>query len=433
MNLLYFMCSAVVVVLSATALLTKRLKTWQYLFLLCYVVCMACVGSIYGQIIGIPTIVGLAVLILLFVQEYRVENACIACLGYLLNVTCNNLICLALVEILHISLVEFERRYWLPFCIIYALLLLLLMCLFRFLLYYKLNLVKYLEHISPAVRYGLFANTFLYGIIFFVTVSLGQKAGYSAASLKLNCVLFAVCMVVSGLLIVICAGSIRSEEQKRAEIRQSEISENYIHTLEQVLEELRAFKHDYKNIMAEMAGYIREGQIEQLKTYYARLTKTEEVDRYKDLYVWKSLRNIQSMEIKGLFYEKILDILGKNMDLKIKITGDLCVSYPDIQIITRMLGVFLDNAMEAALETEEKYISIEATGAKSGSAFRIENSCREEPDMAKIFRRGYSTKGRNRGMGLYWVQSILKEREELVHEMNVKDHIVVQKLYITHQ
>lgn len=87
--------------------------------------------------------------------------------------------------------------------------------------------------------------------------------------------------------------------------------------MEQITEELRAFKHDYKNILAEMAGYIREGQIDELKKYYYKIMQTDGCEHYKDMHVWKSLRNIQSMELKGLLYEKTLNILNKNIELKI--------------------------------------------------------------------------------------------------------------------
>lgn len=433
MNILYYLFSAVVVVLSATMLLTNRLKYRQYLLLIVYVLCMAYAATLWGQIMGIPTIAGLVVIIAIVSEEYRIENACIACIGYLLNITCNNLLCLAVVGMLNMPLAEFESRYWFPFCLFYTVLLWLLMKALRNLIYDKLRLLTYMSHVSAPIRYGLLINMFLYGIIFFINISLGQSAGYSAKALRINCMMFAVCMVVSGFLVAVSVSSIKSEEQKKAEIRQKAITENYINTMEQLLEELRAFKHDYKNIMAEMAGYIREGELEQLRTYYYRLTQTEEADRYKDLYVWKSLRNIQPMEIKGLLYEKVSDILSKNINLKIRIESNLCVEYGDIHIINRILGIFIDNAIEAAMETEEKFVSIEASSIEAGVSFRIANTCKEIPDLAKIFRRGYSTKGRGRGMGLYWVQRVLKEREELIHEIDIKDNIVIQKLDISNK
>ena len=170
----------------------------------------------------------------------------------------------------------------------------------------------------------------LYGIIFFVNVASGQKAGYRAAVLRLNCILFLICMIVSGFLIVITVSSMKSIEQKKAEERQREITENYIKTMEQITEELRAFKHDYKNILAEMAGYIREGQIDELKKYYYKIMQTDGCEHYKDMHVWKSLRNIQSMELKGLLYEKTLNILNKNIELNIQIADNLYITYPEL-------------------------------------------------------------------------------------------------------
>ena len=296
--------------------------------------------------------------------------------------------------------------------------------------YEKLNLAGHISSIAPAIRYGMFANGAIYTVIFLITISLGERAGYDARTLGFNCILFFVCMLASSLLIIISASSIRSAEQKKAEEYQKEITENYVDSMEHMVDELRAFKHDYKNIIAQMAGYIREGQLEQLKGYYQKLTWTEETDYYKDLHIWRSLRNIQPMEIKGVLYEKILWALNKGIEPEIKIEDGLVVVYPKIQVVNRILGIFIDNAIEAAAETEEKKLIIEASGTKDGAAFMVANTCREQPDLSKIFQKGVSTKGDGRGMGLYWVKNALREREELVHEIAVKDGMVIQRLEI---
>lgn len=430
MNALYFLFSAVIVVISATMLLTERLKHWQYILMMAYIFFISYVASIWGQIMGVPAIAGVSFAILVMSKEYKVENACFACIGYLINVTCNNLLCLAVVDILKIPLEKFEKNFWLPFCIFYTLLLLLTGKLLRYIIYDKINLVRYIDNIQQPVRYGLFANMLLYGIIFFINVASGQKAGYSAAALRINCILFIICMIVSGFLIVITVSSMKSIEQKKADERQREITENYIQTMEQITEELRAFKHDYKNILAEMAGYIREGQLEELRTYYYKKMHMERCDYYNDLHIWKSLRNIQPMEIKGLLYEKVLSILSKNIELKIQIESGLSVTYSDIHVINRILGIFIDNAIEAAIQAEKKFISIEISKNKSLISFQIANTCKAMPDLSKMSQKGYSTKGRNRGMGLYWVQSILRKRTDLTHEVDIKDNLVIQKLDI---
>lgn len=198
--------------------------------------------------------------------------------------------------------------------------------------------------------------------------------------------------------------------------------------MEHMVDELRAFKHDYKNIIAQMAGYIREGDIGKLREYYQKVSQTEGMDYDKEMYIWRSLRNIQPMEIKGVLYEKILRALSKGIEPEVKIGDGLEVAYPDIQVINRMLGIFIDNAIEAAAETEEQKLVIEVQSADGGAVFSVANTCRELPDLSKIFQKGFSTKGDGRGMGLYWVKNALKERDELIHEVSVEGGMVIQRL-----
>lgn len=425
-----YIFSAVMVVMSATMLAPERFGRLKTVIIGVYVFIMAILTIFGGEILGVPMVGGLFLLIIVMSERYRLENGIMAAIGYLLNMLCNSLFCLGAVALFRMPLDEFINLYGELFWSVYTIFLWLLLRTLRSILYEKLNLAGHISSIAPAIRYGMFANGAIYTVIFLITISLGERAGYDAGTLGFNCILFFVCMLASSLLIIISASSIRSAEQKKAEEYQKEITENYVDSMEHMVDELRAFKHDYKNIIAQMAGYIREGQLEQLKGYYQKLTWTEETDYYKDLHIWRSLRNIQPMEIKGVLYEKILWALNKGIEPEIKIEDGLVVVYPKIQVVNRILGIFIDNAIEAAAETEEKKLIIEASGTKDGAAFMVANTCREQPDLSKIFQKGVSTKGDGRGMGLYWVKNALREREELVHEIAVKDGMVIQRLEI---
>lgn len=424
--------AAAVIVIATTMLMPEKLKRPKIAIMGIYVFSMAVAANLsgIGQFAGIPMVIGLLALIIVMSEGYRIENAIMAGIGYLINMLCNNLICFGIVDLFKLPLDEFTALYGEIFYIVYIILLWLLLRVLRHLLYEKMNLAGYISSVVPVIRYGMFANVALYTIIFLVTISLGERAGYSAKGLGFNCALFLICMLASSLLILLCASSIQTAEQRKAEEYQKEITENYVASMEHIVDELRAFKHDYKNIIAEMAGYIREGEMEQLKEYYQKLTWTEKTDYYKDLHIWKSLRNIQPMEIKGILYEKILRALGKDIEPEIKIEDGLEVIYPEIRVINRMLGIFIDNAIEAAEDTESKKLVIEASGVREGVVFSIANTCRELPDPSKIFQKGVSTKGKGRGMGLYWVKNALKEREELIHEIAVENGMVVQRLEI---
>lgn len=422
------MFSAVMITMSVTMLAPERLSRLKTVIIGSYIFVLAAAGNLYGQIVGVPMAAGLFLLIIAMSERYRLENGIMAAIGYLLNMLCNNLFCLGIVSLIKLPLDEFNNRYGELFWSIYTVFLWLFLRTLRYILYEKLNLAGQIGSIAPAIRYGMLANGAIYTSIFLITISLGENAGYSARALGFNCILFFVCMLASSLLIIISASGIRSAEQKKAEEYQKEITENYVESMEHMVDELRAFKHDYKNIIAQMAGYIREGDIGKLREYYQKVSQTEGMDYDKEMYIWRSLRNIQPMEIKGVLYEKILRALSKGIEPEVKIGDGLEVAYPDIQVINRMLGIFIDNAIEAAAETEEQKLVIEVQSADGGAVFSVANTCRELPDLSKIFQKGFSTKGDGRGMGLYWVKNALKERDELIHEVSVEGGMVIQRL-----
>lgn len=85
----------------------------------------------------------------------------------------------------------------------------------------------------------------------------------------------------------------------------------------------------------------------------------------------------------------------------------------------RILGILLDNAIEAAKECEEKVINVRFI--KDFKVNRelviIENSYKKvDLDIEKIFEKGYSTKKEkkdNHGLGLWTVRKILNQTDNL--------------------
>ena len=122
-----------------------------------------------------------------------------------------------------------------------------------------------------------------------------------------------------------------------------------------------------------------------------------------------SLKNSLSMEV--LLKEKILMNIEVMIDLKeIKISAyEFC----------RILGILLDNAIEAAKECEEKVINVRFI--KDFKVNRelviIENSYKKvDLNIEKIFEKGYSTKKEekdNHGLGLWTVRKILNQTDNL--------------------
>lgn len=83
---------------------------------------------------------------------------------------------------------------------------------------------------------------------------------------------------------------------------------------------------------------------------------------------------------------------------------------------TRVLGILMDNAIEATSECENKIINVtfRKDARKHMQLLVIENTYKNKDiDTYKIFEKGYSTKQGNTGLGLWEVRQILKKNNNL--------------------
>lgn len=363
-SLISYLASGVFVTVSLTALLTEKLKYWQYILLIAYVSGAAALAGPEGShIVGLLIIPGALILLVLMIKQHRVENICLACLGYLVDVFLNNVLLAVIAFLLRISVAELIRSYALGFYAVFFVILFLFMGLLRFLLYRKLRLLRYLEGRSR-FRYGLLGNLFLYVVIFLLLISMGQWAGYSTRAIVLNCVLFLLCLTASSILIVRCVKAIQSEENMKAEMRRQELTRSYISGLEYMVDEMRSFRHDYKNILAAMAGFIHENRMDELREFFERQIQDAVPDKESKGQAWSSLRNVEPMELKGFLYEKVLTAMSRNVDVQVDIRRDTRVCCKNMKEIIRILGIFLDNAIEAAEDCDPAgavYIRLDQT------------------------------------------------------------------------
>ena len=72
----------------------------------------------------------------------------------------------------------------------------------------------------------------------------------------------------------------------------------------------------------------------------------------------------------------------------------------DIIDLSRAVGIFLDNAVEAAVECDKPSIKVAIINKENSVLIVIINSIKEEIPIYKIYQKGFSTKGENRGLGL---------------------------------
>lgn len=176
---------------------------------------------------------------------------------------------------------------------------------------------------------------------------------------------------------------------------------------------IRAFRHDFSNIMQSISGYLMTNDLDGLKGYYSSIFKDcEEINKLSILN--KDVLN--SPPVLSLMAEKYHKAQTLGIEFNIEVFTDLKKLNINAYEFTRILGIFLDNSIEACIDCSKKYINV--TIAKnvreSYDYLSIENSCTSNIiDTNQIFEKNYSTKPNNTGLGLWKVNKIINKHENL--------------------
>lgn len=431
MRFIYDLLSGCLVVMSTTGLLTERIKGWQYIALTIYVAAMAELSKItgLGQVTGLVMAPILFVLLAMCITNNRIWNLCLGCIGYLINIALNNLALYVVSRIGKISVYTIAEKYELQFSLGYMAFVAMLIYFIRRCLIDKKKEAIEKEKLSQTMMIGLFMNLILFLIVFIINISMGEQIGYSIHGIQFNIILFAICLLISSILFIVCIKTVKKEEEQKAEEKQLEILEAYIKNLEQLNEKTSAFRHDYKNILSGLTGFLKEGKTEEMTAYLSEIIHaTEKISEGQDL-AWKELRYVYPLELKGFLYEKILSAYAQKIRMQIQVDEKLDFQCSYMKDVIRILGIFIDNAIEETVDMENGYIIIVAMNTEQGCLFSVTNNYKNKPELALMQQRGYTTKGENRGMGLHWAEEMIK-KHEIMHDTNITDTEVMQEIEI---
>lgn len=191
---------------------------------------------------------------------------------------------------------------------------------------------------------------------------------------------------------------------------------DYVKTYEEVIEEKSKNQHEYNNqliLIREMLG----NRNKKVREYIDQILSIEN-EQSKGNWLNK-IKNIPNGGLKGLIHYKIVEMEKKKIKLYIDINENVdnkkINKYltDNLNDISKIIGVYLDNAREAALKSKEKYIIIEAECNKDKLNFSISNTYKGGINLSKIDNAGYSKKGKNRGYGLSLVHDIISKRDDV--------------------
>ena len=243
---------------------------------------------------------------------------------------------------------------------------------------------------------------------------------------------------ISGYLLVMCCLLLAMRrsylEQIQTEAKQKAMQDlqDYTRNLEAMYNSLRSFKHDYVNILLSLSGYIEEGDLDRLKDFFeSKIFPTKNLITGED-YKLNQLSNISVLEIKSLLSAKMIYAHESGIDVTIDIPDKVESFLIDTVDLARILGIFLDNAIEATLETEQPQIGLNIIQDKAGVSIIISNSFRDNGVMLhNLKRKGFSTKAGHQGIGLWNAQKIISSYDNVLLETTMKCDYFTQHIALT--
>lgn len=367
-----------------------------------------------------------------FLHKNRLLNICVFVATYLFCALLDNVFLTVIGSFT--SAVDFLDRplYTLAYISLYVILLALI-CPFigR---YVRLFIGKMQTITSRPLLILIAANLSICLFIFLFNIIIGESVGYTREIIAFNCTLFICHFILSTVFIVYLIKS--HAAQMDLKMRQDSYNrlQEYTNQIENMYSSLRSFKHDYSNVMLSMSGYIEAGDMEGLRTYFNQ----EIIPLHKNLISntarINQLMRIKTVELKSIISSKLLYAIELNISVSIEVMEEIPRLPVDPLDLTRVIGIFLDNAVEAALETENPRLRFAIINLDTEYLFIISNTFLDRGiPYAALRQPGISTKGSNRGLGLYNAGEIIGKYAHVFWDTETKDTLFIQRLHIAKQ
>lgn len=204
----------------------------------------------------------------------------------------------------------------------------------------------------------------------------------------------------------------------------------YEQSLETIRQEVRAFRHDYKNLLAGLSVQAGSGELEQLRATLSELDADFDQRLGEKIQASTQIGNLQIPQARSLLLSKLAAMREKGVECRLEILYPVSAVGMDIWDFVRCLGILIDNAVEAVEQMDHPWVEIILLAQEERVNLRISNSWNGEVDPSCFWEEGWSTKGRGRGLGLPGYLRILARYKNVSPCTSWANGIFVQELTI---
>lgn len=298
------------------------------------------------------------------------------------------------------------------------------MCLFLIFTYTKIN--NLIIKLSKLIKNKNEIFSFILLLMGFVVISIITYN--NASDLKMKNFIPSLCVILF-ILIISIAMIYQYFKNKTAEKEQKQLLE-LMEEYENLLETGRENRHEMLNnlIVLKTEKNKASEKYEELLDDIIRQYQSKKSTNYSSLYKLPS-------GIKGIVYYKMANIKDNEITFTSIISEEMYKLFDEMDTklyykVCKITGILIDNAIEASTMSDDKLLLVDIYKEKDLINIFIENTFEGTVDIDLINKKGFSTKGKNRGLGLHIVSIILKENDNLSLEQRVVNNKFVSILKI---
>ena len=202
---------------------------------------------------------------------------------------------------------------------------------------------------------------------------------------------------------------------------------------EEILDKYRVSNHENKNQLLTIRNMLPKNN-KKVINYIDTIVENKLKDNDKVMY---ETSKIPAGGLRGLIYSKLLlmNNLGIQYDMEISSnvrTVDLINNIDDSTMLDmcKIIGVYLDNAIQAVENIDKKYVDIEMYLDEKYLLISISNNYKGFLNIEKIEEKGYTSKGSGHGYGLSLTKEIIDNNKLLSNEKKISKETFTQILKI---
>ena len=283
--------------------------------------------------------------------------------------------------------------------------------------------IKYFDkdYLYPFFKKVIVAFVFLHTLSFVSDIVSTVRHLNSFGSI-LSTIVF-ICL----LLIFFAMNSHKVQVEKEIALKQKKFEQKYLQTYTDEIvglyNEIRGFRHDYAGMLVSMQMAIDSEDLQEIDRVYNEVLVKANQKLRSEKYTYFDLNNIEDSALRSLIAQSIVYARNNDVEFTLEVKDVITRLSIDLLDLVRIMSILLNNAVEGAADSYLKQMEVAVIKMDFETVIVIQNSCKITMTPSEnLFALGFSTKGRNRGLGLNNVNEILDKYDNIILETEMEDN-----------